>query len=174
MAASDPTCRCGVSLGGHTLGSHRLYNGSVPQPTSAPHLAALATDTTADVEQRQIDSWRRLSPLERLRLVSDTTRAVVNLSLAGIRRRHPQASERECFLRLAAILLGADTVRRIYPDAAQMTDLRGPCWATPSRSLSAWLSCPEPESGNRTPLRRRAGLDPPPPFVPTRILTSTW
>ena len=29
----------------------------------------------------------------------------MSLSLAGIRRRHPHASERECFLRLAAILL---------------------------------------------------------------------
>ena len=89
-------------------------------------MAVLAADTTADIEQRQVDSWRRLSPLERLRFVSDTTRAVMNLSLAGIRRRHPQASERECFLRLAAILLGVDTARRVYPDAAHLTDLRGP------------------------------------------------
>jgi len=90
-------------------------------------VAVLTADTTADVEQRQIDSWRRLSPRERLRLVSDTSRAVMNLSLAGIRRRHPRASERECFLRLAAILLGVDATRRVYPDAAQLADLRGPC-----------------------------------------------
>ena len=89
-------------------------------------MAVLAADTTADVEQRQVDSWRRLSPVERLRLVSVTTRAVMDLSLAGIRLRHPQASERECFLRLAAILLGVETARRIYPDAAQLADLRGP------------------------------------------------
>jgi len=89
-------------------------------------MAVLAGDTSADIEQRQIDSWRRLSPLERLRLVTDTYRAVTNLSLAGVRRRHPQASERECFLRLAAILLGVDATRRVYPDAAHLTDLRGP------------------------------------------------
>jgi len=89
-------------------------------------MAVLAADTSAGIEQGQIGAWRRLSPLERLQLVSDTTRAVTNLSLAGIRRRHPQASERECFLRLAAILLGADTTRRVYPDAAHLTDLRGP------------------------------------------------
>ncbi len=107
-------------------GGTRAYNGAVSQPTPAPRIAVLSADTTADVEQRQIDAWRRLSPLERLQLVSDTTRAVMNLSLAGIRHRHPQASERECFLRLAAIRLGVDTVRRIYPDAAQLADLRGP------------------------------------------------
>ena len=89
-------------------------------------MAVLAADTTAAMEQRQVDAWRRLSPLERLRLVSDTTRAVTDLSLAGIRRRHPQASARECFLRLAAILLGVDTARRVYPDAATLSDLRGP------------------------------------------------
>ena len=57
---------------------------------------------------------------------SETTRAVRDLSLAGIRRRHPNASEHECFLRLAAILLGVDTARRVYPDAARLVDLRGP------------------------------------------------
>ncbi len=108
-------------------GSRGLYNGPVPESTPASRGAILTADTTADIEQRQVDAWRRLSPLERLQLVCDTTGAVVNLSLAGIRRRHPQASERECFLRLAAILLGVDTARRVYPDAAQVTDLRGPC-----------------------------------------------
>jgi hypothetical protein len=93
---------------------------------SASRRAVLSPDTTADIERRQVESWRRLLPLERLRLVSDATRAVMNLSRAGIRLRHPQASERECFLRLAAILLGVDTARRVYPDAAQLPDLRGP------------------------------------------------
>lgn len=85
----------------------------------------LSADTTADVERRQVEAWRRLSPAERLRLVSDTTRAVIDLSRAGIRRRYPQASERECFLRLAAILLGVDATRKVYPDAVHLTDLRG-------------------------------------------------
>ena len=89
-------------------------------------MAVLSVDTTADIEQRQVEAWRRLSPVERLRLVTDTTRAVMDLSLAGIRRRHPQASERECFLRLAAIRLGVNTTRQIYPDATHLTDLRGP------------------------------------------------
>jgi len=90
-----------------------------------PRRGVLAADTAADIEQRQVDAWRRLSAVERLRLVSDTTRAVLHLSLSGIRTRYPGASERECFLRLAAILLGVDAVRRVYPDAAHLTDLRG-------------------------------------------------
>lgn len=88
-------------------------------------MAVLAADTTADIEQRQVEAWRRLSSVERFRLVSDATRAVMALSLAGIRRRYPQASDRECFLRLAAIRLGVDATLQVYPDAAHLPDLRG-------------------------------------------------
>jgi hypothetical protein len=38
-----------------------------------------------------------MSPYEKLRLASELTRAVEELCLAGIRMRHPEASERECF-----------------------------------------------------------------------------
>jgi hypothetical protein len=91
---------------------------------ASPHDSAiLSGDTDAAIERRQIDTWRRQSPIEKLHVVSETTRAVLNLSLAGIRRRHPGASDRECFLRLASIMLGADVVRAMYPDAAHLTDL---------------------------------------------------
>ena len=92
---------------------------------SERRMALLSADTTADIERRQVEAWRRLSSVERLRLVSDATRAVMALSLAGIRRRHPQASDRECFLRLAAIRLGVDATRQVYPDAAHLPDLHG-------------------------------------------------
>jgi hypothetical protein len=98
----------------------------VSDPLSSAAKAVLSADTTAEFERRQVETWRGLSAVERLRLVSDATRAVTNLSLAGIRARYPQASERECFLRLAAIRLGVETTRRIYPDAAGLADLRGP------------------------------------------------
>jgi hypothetical protein len=88
--------------------------------------AVLSADTAVEIEDRQIDAWRRMSPAERLQVVRDATRAVTDQALAGIRHRYPHASERECFLRLAAIRLGADTVRRLYPDAVALSDLRGP------------------------------------------------
>jgi hypothetical protein len=98
----------------------------VVEPAPPLRKAILSADTTAEIEQRQIEAWRSMSPLERLRLVTDATRAVTNLSLAGIQRRYPDASERECFLRLAAIRLGVETTLRIYPEAAELMDLRGP------------------------------------------------
>ena len=59
-----------------------------------------------------------MSPLDKARTVDALTRAVQALALAGIRQRHPGASERECFLRLAALELGRETAVRLYPDAA--------------------------------------------------------
>lgn len=79
--------------------------------------AVLSRDTTADAEWLQTDLWRRMSSLEKALIIRDTTLAVQQLSLAGIRARHPGASDRECFIRLAALKLGADVVRAIYPDS---------------------------------------------------------
>jgi len=97
----------------------------VPEPVSPPRQAVLSADTAAEIEARQIEAWRRMSPAERLQTSREMTRAANELALAGIRARYPNASERECFLRLAAIRLGEDTVRRIYPDAVALSDLRG-------------------------------------------------
>ncbi len=38
--------------------------------------------------------------------------------MAGIRQRHPQANERECFLRYAVLTLGKDLAVKAYPEAA--------------------------------------------------------
>ncbi|HWF84918.1 MAG TPA: hypothetical protein VG222_08735, partial [Vicinamibacterales bacterium] len=57
--------------------------------------AVLTGDTTRDVERQQVDTWRRLSSVEKARLVSDATRAVLTLAAAGIQQRYPGASERE-------------------------------------------------------------------------------
>jgi hypothetical protein len=104
----------------------RGYNGRVSEPVSRSRRTVLSADTAPVIEDRQVQAWRRLSPAERLRLAIEASRAVTELALAGIRRRYPSASERECFLRLAAIRLGVDTARRLYPDAAALPDLRGP------------------------------------------------
>ena len=86
------------------------------------HSALLSRDTTADAERVQIDAWRRMSPLQKAEIVSQATRDALTFALSGIRQRHPGASERECFLRLAELTLGPALVRAVYPDAAQMLD----------------------------------------------------
>ena len=91
------------------------YNSTVP-PVS------LSLDTSPEIERLQIERWRQMSPAQKAAIVSGLTQAVYDLALAGIRIRHPDASSRERFLRLAVIILGPDLARRAYPEIAA-TDL---------------------------------------------------
>ena len=84
--------------------------------------AVLSDDTSQEVERRQVGLWRRMSPADKLRAVREMTRAVQELSLAGIRSRHPGASEDECKLRLALLTLGRDLACRVFPDASSLTN----------------------------------------------------
>ncbi len=78
-----------------------------------------------DSESSQLAAFRRLSSVDRAELVATATRAVLDLALAGIRLRHPDADERECFLRLAVIRLGRTVAASIYSDLQQLPDVSG-------------------------------------------------
>jgi hypothetical protein len=82
--------------------------------------ALLAADTSLEVERIQVELWRRMSPLQKLAAVTEISRAAEMLSLAGIRLRHPGASDRECLLRLAVLKLGPSLACQVYPDAAEL------------------------------------------------------
>ncbi len=92
-------------------------------------IALLASDTSHEAERAQVELWRRMSPIEKLRAVTEISRAVQHLSLAGIRLRHPGASERECMQRLAILNLGArspvGSTRRLHFSAVTEFDFRG-------------------------------------------------
>ena len=76
----------------------------------------LADDTPLEIEQRQIEAWRRMTPAEKLELVVALSRSTSDMALAGIRDRYPDAPPREQFLRLAMLILGAELARRAYPE----------------------------------------------------------
>jgi hypothetical protein len=78
----------------------------------------LAADTPLDIEARQIDAWRRMSPAEKAAIVAASSRAAREMMLAGIRHRHPEADDREVLLRAAIIQFGPDLALAAYPDAA--------------------------------------------------------
>lgn len=80
----------------------------------------LADDTPRDIEQRQIEAWRRMTPSEKLSLVIRLSDTVRQLALAGVRQRYPDASPREQFLRLAMVTLGDDLARKAYPEIEMM------------------------------------------------------
>ena len=89
----------------------------------ASEIRGLADDSSTEAERLQVSLWRSMSPAKKAHAVSTLCRATQELSLAGIRHRHPHASERECLLRLAELKLGPDLIRAVYPDA---TTLLGP------------------------------------------------
>ena len=82
----------------------------------------LASDTPVEVEDRQIEEWRRMSSVHKAALISGLTSATFVLARAGLRHRHPGASERELFLRLAVLTLGGDLAEQAYPDARSLRE----------------------------------------------------
>jgi hypothetical protein len=80
----------------------------------------LSDDTSADAQEVQIQRWREMTPQEKMALVSGATEMVFALARAGIAQRHPQASERERFLRFAILHLGEDLAREAYPEIAAL------------------------------------------------------
>jgi hypothetical protein len=96
------------------------YSRAVAEFHGRNRSAILSRDTSADVERLQVKAWRRMSPLEKAGIMSQATSDASTLALAGIRQRYPGASDRECFIRLAALQLGPALVRQVYPDASQI------------------------------------------------------
>ena len=80
----------------------------------------LFLDTSPRVEARLVEGYRRMSPRAKLERVREITRATQQLALLRLRARYPQATERELQLRLAALWLDGDVLRRVFgwdPDA---------------------------------------------------------
>lgn len=88
-----------------------------PHPRSAGLLSA---DTDRESEQHQIECWRAMSPADKLRRVAELNAAADTMALAGIRLRHPGASPREQFLRLATVKLGRELALQAYPEIDQL------------------------------------------------------
>lgn len=86
-------------------------------------LKPLTLDTAPEIERLQIEGWRRMSAEEKAAIVTGLTRAAYDLALAGLHARHPDASPRELFLRLALLTLGPDLARKAYPEIVAL-DLR--------------------------------------------------
>ena len=76
--------------------------------------ALFGDDTSPEVEAILIAGFRRMTPAERLARACDLSLAVRQLALARLRSEHPSASERELQLRLAALTIDAETMRRAF------------------------------------------------------------
>ena len=109
----------------------RIPNGESRIPivrgTSTSSLAPIMAlmpwlDTTPAAEAVLLRRWREMTAAEKATLVSDLSESVNNLALAGLRQRYPDASPRECFLRLAVLRLGRPLAIRAYPEIDRLLD----------------------------------------------------
>ena len=76
--------------------------------------APLSDDTDPVIEEFLIAGYRRMSTAEKLERVRELTRAVQQLALMDIRRRHPEADEREQALRLASRWIEPELMLRAF------------------------------------------------------------
>lgn len=76
--------------------------------------ASSSGDTDPRIEAILIEGYRRMSPAEKLERVRSLTRAVQQLALLDIRRRHPDADEREQALRLASRWIEPELMLRAF------------------------------------------------------------
>jgi hypothetical protein len=87
-----------------------------------PQVAILSADTSREAEDMQVRQWRAMSSVEKARLITSLCRMADAMAIAGLRQRHPAATERECFLRFAALKLGRELAERVYPELATLRD----------------------------------------------------
>jgi len=71
-------------------------------------------DTSPEAWEKFVEVQRALSPEERLARVFELSELVNSFAEAGMRERHPAASARQVFLRLARLRLGEELFARAY------------------------------------------------------------
>lgn len=75
-------------------------------------------DEFADTDPRAMEVWlgllRRKTPGERIAMAFELSDFAVRVAESGVRARYPEASEREIFLRSAALRLPRDLMIRAY------------------------------------------------------------
>lgn len=77
--------------------------------------ARLSSDTTRDIEDRQIETWRHMSSVEIAQTLNAAWVAGSQLAWLGLKDRFPAAPDDELRIRLAVLMLGPDVASRIYP-----------------------------------------------------------
>ena len=72
------------------------------------------SDTTPEAMKVFVELHRRMPVAQKLQMVFEISKMVLGLSAGGVRQRYPQASEREIFLRTAALHLPRELMIRAY------------------------------------------------------------
>ncbi|HEX7665503.1 MAG TPA: hypothetical protein VF407_13350 [Polyangiaceae bacterium] len=79
----------------------------------------MPSDTDPKAHRAQVEAWRRLGPEGRLRTAIGMSEDARRISLEGIRRRYPQASESTVQLELARLLYGDELALRAWGERSR-------------------------------------------------------
>jgi hypothetical protein len=71
-------------------------------------------DTRPEVGAILLDGYRRMTPPQKLRQVMDLSAASRQMAESRIRGQYPHASATEVKLRLASLVLGRETMVRVF------------------------------------------------------------
>ena len=77
-------------------------------------MSILFPDTHPEAEAVLLDLLRKASPQRKLQMMGELNAQMHMLLWAGLRQRHPQASEAELRRRMADLLLGKELAERVY------------------------------------------------------------
>lgn len=75
-----------------------------------------AKDTSKDAQQVLVDIYRNMSPAVKFRRIFDLYQMGRELTMAGLRLSHPQASERQIWYLWAKRHLGDKLFKDVYGD----------------------------------------------------------
>ncbi len=79
-------------------------------------MAPYYSDTHPKMEALQIELLRQASPTRKMHMLAQLNASARMLAMMGLRSRYPQASEAELRYKLASLLLGEETARKVYGD----------------------------------------------------------
>ena len=72
------------------------------------------SDTHPEIEKRLIEGLRRMSVAEKFRKIAELNATLEILAMADVQKRHPEADERECRLRVASRRIPADLMKKAF------------------------------------------------------------
>jgi hypothetical protein len=88
--------------------------GEIAMDPVGPMIGSTPNDTDPRIDALLVEGYRGMSPSQKLERVRALTRAVQELALADIRRRHPGADDREQALRLASRWIEPELMVRAF------------------------------------------------------------
>jgi hypothetical protein len=71
-------------------------------------------DTSPEAEEILFKLWRETPAWRKWELMESLNRMALQLALAGLRRRHPEANEHELHRLLADLVLGVELATEVY------------------------------------------------------------